>query len=31
MAAPRIWRGVSLLRFRADGLVVEERDFWTQA
>ena len=23
--------GVSLLRFRADGLVVEERDFWAQA
>jgi len=22
--------GVSLLRFRADGLVVEERDFWSQ-
>jgi len=22
--------GVSLLRFRADGLVVEERDFWAQ-
>lgn len=22
--------GVSLLRFRADGLVVEERDFWNQ-
>src|SRR5262249_21959877 len=23
--------GVSMLRFRADGLVVEERDFWNQA
>ena len=23
--------GVSLLRFRADGLVVEERDFWNAA
>jgi len=23
--------GVSLLRFRTDGLVVEERDFWTLA
>ena len=23
--------GVSLLRFRADGLVVEERDFWNQS
>ncbi len=22
--------GVSLVRFRADGLVVEERDFWNQ-
>jgi hypothetical protein len=22
--------GVSVLRFRADGLVVEERDFWNQ-
>ena len=23
--------GVSVLRFRADGLVVEERDFWNAA
>jgi hypothetical protein len=22
--------GVSLLRFRVDGIVVEERDFWSQ-
>jgi hypothetical protein len=29
-AAAQRWAGVSLLRFNADGLVVEERDFWSQ-